>query len=74
MELPFGSAILLLDMYLMEIKSLSQRYIYSIMHSSQDMETTKWWQMSIERICGLYIYNGKLFSHKKKEALPFVTT
>ena len=47
---------------------------YSIIYNSQGMETTQasineW--MDKENV--MYIYNGILFSHKKKEILPFGT-
>ena len=47
---------------------------HCIIYKSQDMETT---QVSTDRWMDkenvVYIYNGKLFSHKKNVVLPFAT-
>ena len=59
---------------------ISKRHLLSqihgnIVHNSQDVKTT---QVSIEgwmeKDDMVEIHNGILFSHKKKEILPFVTT
>ena len=53
---------------------ISKRYLhphvhYSIIHNSQDRETTQWMQ----KMWYLYVYNGILSAIKKKEILLFLT-
>ena len=47
----------------------------SIIYNSQGMETTETSiNRGMDREYMVHIYNGILFSHKKKEVMPFVAT
>jgi len=77
-ELPDDPAIPLLGVYWKKMKSLAQKDICTSVFIGALFTASKTWKSPTcsltDEWIKIVVYSGILFSHKKKEILPFVTT